>query len=244
MSKTVLLGLFDGLHRGHERAVCELLSRQGEKAVFTFKTKSLDTKGKRGLLMTDVRKEQAFALRGIEVYSVDFSQVRNMLPEEFAAEILRDKLGAKEVICGENFRFGRGGQATAEDLTRICHELGIVVTAVPLMLDEGEPVSTTRIRRLILEGDIEGANRLLGYRYGFEGEAFAVGETGFEICLDEELALPKAGKYLCRVICEGSETNALADIENNSKAKIRIKSGFNIKNGDFLKFELINGIDV
>ena len=110
----VLLGLFDGLHRGHMRAVEELLKCGGEKTVFTFNSASMTTKGERGLLMIDSEKEdRLIALGADRVISRDFGEIKDLSPEEFVQKILLNELKAKRVICGENFRFGRGGKADA-----------------------------------------------------------------------------------------------------------------------------------
>ena len=69
------------------------------------------------------------------------------------------------VVCGENFRFGKNAACTSLDLERFAHDAGIGCRVIPLLGNESEPVSSTEIRRLIASGDIEGANRLLGYPY-------------------------------------------------------------------------------
>lgn len=247
MSKTVLLGLFDGLHRGHASAIDEVLRRSGEKAVFTFDSKSLYTKGARGLLMTDRQKASAFRELGFEVISADFAQVKDMSPREFVRDILAEKLSAASVVCGENFRFGKGGQADSHGLERLCGELGIAVTAVPLVYDGGEPISTTRIRGLIQSGDISSANRLLGYRYGFEGSACTISED-IVTAVDGELVCPKDGRYSCCVCLDSGKIDGITEIirqgESKAIAKTRVFSGYNIENGKNLRIELINQIDV
>lgn len=242
MNKTVLLGLFDGLHRGHRCAIDEVLRRDGEKLVFTFRSKSLDTKGARGLLMTDCQKESAFRELGFEVKSVDFAQVKDMSPREFVKEVLADELSATAVVCGENFRFGRGGQADSCELERLCGEFGIEVTAVPLMYDGGEPISTTRIRRLIEAGDLAQANLLLGSPYTVECETSAG-----EMILSPDMVHPKAGSYKAVLICD-DEIDISADIikigENKTVVKIRKNSGFEIDNCKNLKIRILNQFDL
>ncbi len=200
---SVLLGLFDGLHTGHRAAIEALISRPGQKIVYTFDSLTLDVKGERGLLLTDAEKREGLLKAGADrVISKNFEEVKNLGPEEFVSEVLKKELGADAVICGENFKFGRGGRAGVEELSRLCRENKMTLIAVPLIYDSGEPVSTTRIRGLITDGKIKEANRLLGYRYGFGGSV----EHGFKIGTrlgiktiniepQSGLALPKKGVY-------------------------------------------------
>lgn len=199
----VLLGLFDGLHRGHRRAVSELMKQSGKKTVFTFDSASVSTKGDRGLLMTDSEKRaQLLKLGADEVISEDFSEYKNASPEEFVKNVLIDRLGAKTAVCGENFRFGKDAAAGAEELFEICKKYGCKAVIVPTEYDGGEPISTSRIRTLLQQGDAETANRLLGYVYSFDGRVchgFRIGsQMGFKtinLPHSPKLVLPKKGVY-------------------------------------------------
>ena len=208
----VLLGLFDGLHRGHMSAIDRLLNQRGKKKiVFTFDSLSMDTKGARGLLTTDPEKRKRLLGLGIdEVVSRDFAEFKNISAEDFIKNTIIGGLCAKTVVCGENFRFGRGGAAGAEELRKICEASGAAAVIVPTVYDGGEPVSTTRIRGLIERGEIVRANELLGYEYGFEGEishGYGLGsKMGFKtvnIDFDEKRALPKKGVYLSKTEISG-----------------------------------------
>ena len=207
----VLLGLFDGLHRGHMRAVEELLKCGGEKTVFTFNSASMTTKGERGLLMTDSeKKERLIALGADRVISRDFGEIKDLSPEEFVRKILLNELKAKRVICGENFRFGRGGKADATVLRELCRSLGIETSVVPTVCDGWLPISTTRIRGLIESGDISEANRLLGYCYGFggiiehgSGIGRKMGIKTVNTAFDPRRALPKKGVYASKAKIDG-----------------------------------------
>lgn len=218
--KTALLGLFDGLHRGHMRAVEELLKCEGEKIVYTFNSLSLTTKGSRGLLISDGEKRQMLKSLGVDrVISKDFSEVRDICPREFVQKILRDELKVTKVICGENFRFGKGGTAGAEELKTLSSECGIETEIVPTLCEDGEPVSTTRIRELIERGDISEANRLLGRRYSFSGEiahGFRIGSSmgikTLNIAFDPQKVLPKKGVYASIVLLPEGEFKGITNI--------------------------------
>lgn len=211
MTVNLLLGLFDGLHRGHMSAVSELLKADGKKLVFTFNSEGFSPKGERGLLMTDRKKREALIKAGADgVISRDFSELCGLTPKEFVDSIIDKEIHAERVFCGENFRFGRDASAGAKELGALCREKGIEVSVVPLLYDGGEPISTTRIRGLIERGETLEAGRLLGYAYGFEGEILHGSQIGrrmgirtLNIAYDRRLVLPKKGVYMSRTEIDG-----------------------------------------
>lgn len=168
----VLLGLFDSVHLGHIKTL-DALKQTGakRKIVYTFKLASVDTKGKRVPLISDEQKEELLLKNGAdEVISDDFSDVRNFSPEEFVEDILIHRLGADMILCGENFRFGKFAAGDTNTLEKLCKERGVKLTVIPLEKLDGEVISTTRIRALLENGDIENANRLLSRNYSVSGE--------------------------------------------------------------------------
>lgn len=211
MNRAVLLGLFDGLHRGHMSAVEELKRFDGKKLVLTFCSEGFAPKGGRGLLMTDERRRGGLLNAGAdEVIFKRFADIGGMSPKEFADRVLSGELCADRVICGENFRFGLNASAGAEDLKELMRPHGAEVKIVPLVYDGGEPISTTRIRCLLEAGKISEANRLLGYAYGFEGRIIRGSQIGRQmgiktvnIAFDRRLALPKKGVYFSEVSLDG-----------------------------------------
>lgn len=217
---SVLLGLFDGLHRGHMRAVDELLMSDGEKIVFTFDSASMITKGERGLLMTDAeKKDRLLELGADRVISRGFGELKDLTPDEFVEKILCKELRARKVICGENFRFGRGGKADVGVLKKLCRKYKIETAAVPTVCEGGLPISTTRIRGLIESGKIAEANLLLGYRYGFRGViehgsgiGAEMGIRTINIAFDTQKALPKKGVYASEVSLNGVSYAGVTDI--------------------------------
>lgn len=217
---TVLLGLFDGLHRGHMSAVEELLKQGGRKVVYTFDSLTMTTKGERALLMTDGEKRGRLLELGVdEVVSRDFAEIKDIEPRQFVEDILRKELSAERVICGENFRFGKGGQANAKDLQKLCRDQGIETVIVPTVCIGNDPVSTTRIRKLIEQGSISEANELLGRPYGFEGEIIHGDRVGtrmgiktVNIAFDPKRVLPKRGVYMSRAMIGGKAYRGVTNV--------------------------------
>ncbi len=166
----VALGLFDGVHRGHQSVIREAVRCAPglTPAVFTFQfdRKALITKKAFSRILSPALKAKKLAEMGIEVMlQPPFSSIMSMEPERFFDTVLRGFMHAGAVFCGEDFRFGRGASGDAALLQRCCREAGIRFAVVPPLLDDGEPVSSTRIRAALREGDIPLANRLLGYPY-------------------------------------------------------------------------------
>ena len=154
--RTVAIGSFDGVHRGHRR-VLDTAGAVGESTtVVTFWPHPRLVLGNQvELLSTLERRLELLEAEGVdEVLVVDFTPaVAAMSPEEFAEDVLR-RLGAVAIVIGEDFRFGRAASGDPELLDR----LGFDVRPVPLL----EGVSSSRIRTLLRDGDVIAAAQLLG----------------------------------------------------------------------------------
>ena len=168
----VAVGFFDGVHVAHR----ELLSQAA--AAFTFRNHPLtvlDPDRAPSLILSAA--DRLARLRGCgldEVVAVDFTrELADTAPEEFAASLLVlaakfTPVGAPRVLCGPNWRFGRGGVGDAALLRR----LGAEVVEVPFVQYRGEAISSTRIREAIERGEMEDAAAMLGRPFGVVGEVF------------------------------------------------------------------------
>lgn len=225
----VALGFFDGVHRGH-RAVVEAMlaaARTGglTPAVFTFPPGPSAPAAKRGqgFLTTEAEKEAELrALGAEEIFCPDFEEFQNMSGEEFVRGLLCGRYGAKALCCGYDFRFGKGAGCGVTALQALCEALAITLTVVPAVLDDGAPVSSTRIREALAQGEIETVNRLLGRRYGFCFEVTRgrrLGTTiGFPTInqpLPQGMALPRFGVYAAFAQVAGQWLPAVTNIGVN-----------------------------
>lgn len=168
----VAVGFFDGVHVAHR----ELLSQAA--AAFTFRNHPLTVLAPDhapSLILSAA--DRLARLRGCgldEVVAVDFTRdLADTAPEEFAASLLVlaakfTAAGAPRVLCGPNWRFGRGGVGDAALLRR----LGAEVVEVPFVEYRGEAISSTRIREAIERGEMEDAAAMLGRPFGVAGEVF------------------------------------------------------------------------
>jgi riboflavin kinase/FMN adenylyltransferase len=210
--RAVAIGTFDGVHLGHQaiigRAVAAAAEMGGVATVLTFEPHpSLVLAPESApLILTPLElKLHLLEQQGVqEVIAVPFDRAfSGLTPEGFCRLLLSERLGARQVTVGENFRFGRGGAGTPEDLLEFGRELGFAVAAVRLMELEGEPMSSTRIRRLIQQGDVDHATRLLGRPHTLEGYVVAgagrgrdLGSPTANLEVPAHVAVPAHGVYV------------------------------------------------
>jgi len=194
--RTVAIGSFDGVHRGHLRVLETARDAGGTMTVVTFWPHPRLVLGNRvELLSTLERRLELLEAQGVdEVLVVAFTpELAALEPEQFAESLLR-RIGTVVIVVGENFRFGRAAAGDSATLER----LGFEVRVVGLLAD----VSSTRIRALLREGDVVGAARLLSRPAEVEGTVTLGdqrgGTLGFRtanLAVDPELLVPAYGIY-------------------------------------------------
>lgn len=212
------VGGFDGVHGGH-RYLLEMVVRMArerglEAVAVTFAQHPLKVVGNGccpALLTTASEKERMLLGCGADrVVMLDFTREMSLMSaREFMQRVLRDELGVEVLVMGYDHRFGHDRDAKFDDYVGWGDELGIeVVRGVEWCGDdEGCRFSSSEARRLLLDGDVEGANRILGYEYGVDGVVvggFRVGRTlGFptaNIEVDsEDKLIPLSGVYAVRL---------------------------------------------
>jgi riboflavin kinase/FMN adenylyltransferase len=194
--RVVAVGSFDGVHTGHRR-VLELAQAEGaEVSVVTFWPHPRLVLGNRvELLSTLERRLELLDHAGVsETLVVEFTpELARQEPEEFAESVLR-RIGARVVVVGDNFRFGRGASGDATLLER----LGFEVRLVPLL----DGVSSTEVRRLLREGDVGQAALLLGRPAELDGTVVLGSQRGgtlgyptANLAVDPDLLVPAYGIY-------------------------------------------------
>jgi riboflavin kinase / FMN adenylyltransferase len=243
--RVVSIGVFDGVHRGHQEIVrgCVGAARKAgaASAAVTFypHPEAVVRRGPAPPMLTPpARKAELLESLGLEELVVvrfdkDFSQ---LTPEEFCGAVLSERLGARSVFVGENFRFGHGGVGTTTDLRRYGLSHGFEVVAVGLTREGEEVISSTRIRELLKAGNVAEAARLLGRPHRIEGTV--VSGFGRGRGLDAptanltplpEMALPRLGIYVTRSTVDASESYlSVTSVGTNptfeSDRKIRIET--------------------
>src|SRR5438309_6706613 len=185
---TVLtLGVFDGLHLGHQlivRTVAERARAVGAvPTVITFDPhprEVLNPESAPPLLQTLDQKVEGFGVLGIEQtivirFTKEFSLIR---AEVFLRDIVKDRLHAKEVYLGRGFAFGHNREGHIDLLRRVSEDLGFFADEVPEVRLRGQRVSSTKIRELLAEGKVNLARRMLGRPYGLDGRVEHYVERG------------------------------------------------------------------
>ena len=164
------LGCFDGVHIGHIKLIEEAIRLSGElsvkSAVWSFDAppKNYFSKNAVPLLTTPTEKQAQMQKLGIDLFvSVPFEkEIFSLTAEEFFCDILIKRMKARHVICGYNYRFGKGGKGDAELLRALCKAHGIGLSVIPEVMLGGVSVSSSEIRKALLEGDTRKAASMLG----------------------------------------------------------------------------------
>lgn len=216
----VALGLFDGVHLGH-RAVLKLAVDSGlVPSVFTFSPETVAEKSSLGYIYNKEEKDRLLADCGIEqIYSVDFSDVCGLNGEEFVKNILADKLNAGFVCCGNNFRFGKNASCGVGELRELGRKYGFEVQIADDVLYEGETVSSTAVRNMLLDGDTVRAWQFLGSPYTISSTVVHGAELGRTIgfptvnqVFGKGQLVAKYGVYASSVCIDGNYYRAMTNI--------------------------------
>lgn len=223
----IAFGMFDGVHEGH----AQLLRKANELAamhdlssvVYTFSSHPMATFAPDRLppeLHTRSEKIRALSRMGMDVavlrpFDRDYAALS---PEEFVRSFV-DTLHPKHVVVGFNYSFGSRGAGKAEDMIRFGRKYGFDVHVVPEVQLDGLPVSSTRIRGVIAEGDMEEATRLLGTPYTLSGVVVHGKKLGRKLDfptanLDwpQKKALPASGVYAALAYVRGEWYRAAVNI--------------------------------
>jgi riboflavin kinase/FMN adenylyltransferase len=175
----VTLGNFDGVHIGHQAIMAKLKSRARDlsapSVAVTFEphpVSVLRPESAPSRIQTPEQKLETIAAQGIDhliiiPFTIAFSRKG---PEEFVREVVKGKLRAAELVLGTNFRFGHGRSGGMDTLRALGSRFGFKVLEVHPALVDGEMISSSRVRRVLTDGDAERAAAMLGRPYFVDGE--------------------------------------------------------------------------
>ena len=216
MKPTVIaLGFFDGVHMGHGALLRRTVERAKElnaaPAVFTFDRPPKEVvTGKKIFLINSPEDRQGLIHRlyGIDqVILAPFDEAMMTLPwDRFITELLVEKYGAVHLIAGHDYHFGYKNAGTPELLQEKCRQLGLGCDIIPKVEYDGITVSSTHIRQLVEEGNLEKASEFLGHRHCLTqtvSHGFRIGRTigipTINLSVPIHVSVPGKGVYVTQV---------------------------------------------
>jgi len=225
---TVLtLGVFDGLHLGHQLIMRTVVDRAravgAMPTVITFDPHPravLHPESAPPLLQTFDQKIEAFGVLGIEQtivvrFTPEFSSIR---AADFLRDVVKDRLHAQEVYLGKGFAFGYKREGNIELLQRMGGELGFVAGEVPEVSLRGRRVSSSKIRELLARGNVNLARRMLGRPYGVEGPVERGAERGRKLGFPtanlrpQNRVIPRNGVYVTGTLIDGQWRRSVTNV--------------------------------
>lgn len=221
----VALGNFDGFHIGH-MAVVNKAKKLADKfrcepVVATFKEHPLKTlKGQAPYELTNGQiKEDVMNSLGLRIEKIDFPEIMNMTPEEFFKKIIIEKFNAIGVCCGYNYHFGKNASGDTELLKRLCENFDMECAVIDAATFKQLPVSSTRIRNALKDGNIEEANAMLGRPFSYK-ERVVDGDKrgrllGFPTInqhMPRRIVIPKFGVYFSETVIDEKVYKSVTNI--------------------------------
>lgn len=223
------IGFFDGVHLGHVHLLESLKSIAKERGLksmaITFPEhprQILQSDYRPRLLSTPEEKMQRLEQTGIDYcFPLHFTTALAVLDAEtFMSDFLQKKLGVCTLLVGHDHHFGHDTNLTIEDYRRIGNKIGMEVIPADAYLYEGTPVSSSRIRRELVAGNVKAANNMLGYRYTISGTVIHGMQNGRKMGFPtanlgpycEFMQIPADGVYSALATVDGETWPAMLNI--------------------------------
>ncbi len=231
INTVVTIGNFDGIHLGHQKLINSCISIAKEEDLksvvlsfyphprklrnpdFTFNTIFTQSEKVDFLVSTGV---DYFRRKKISLKFLGYSA------REFVEKILVNELKAKIVVVGEDFHFGPNRSCTPEVLKEVCSEFGITTIFVDLKLENGEKISSSTIRKLISEHQVDEVQKFLGKNYVITGEVIngkklgrTIGVPTANVIPESEKLLPPNGVYISKTTVKGETYFSITNIGCN-----------------------------
>lgn len=222
----VTLGKFDGIHKGHQKLMQKILTQKEhglQSVVFTFEQMpgSIFPGTKERTILTARERRDRLCAMGID-YMIECpfaDEIIRMKPEAFIEQVLVGELRARYIAVGTDFRFGHHRQGDYRLLQELSAKYGYRAEIVEKECLEGQEISSSRVRAELSRGNMEKAEKLLGYPYYVSGtvvHGHKIGRTlgipTANLVPDEGKMLPPNGVYLTRTFFDGQEYFGITNI--------------------------------
>lgn len=212
----VTIGVFDGVHRGHQSIIGEAVRTATDRGVpsvlitFVPHPSEVVRPGSHPPVLTSiVRRAELVEDLGVDVFcALPFTlELSRMAPDEFVHEALVDRLHASAIVVGQNFRFGHKAAGDVALLERLGHTFGFTTKGVTLLTDDDVVLSATYVRSCVTAGDMRTAARVLGRPHRVDGvvergdaRGRGLGFPTANLRTDAWTAVPADGVYATRVV--------------------------------------------
>ena len=219
MKSALALGTFDGVHMGH-RAVLKAASEHENPIALAF---SLPPKAyffKKGIAITD-KQQKAMLIKDLGIENtvfLDFPKVKDVSAEDFFALVV-EQYNPKVIFCGKNYTFGKDALGNTRLLSKLCNEKGIELCVCESVVVDDMLVSSSYIRELLKNGEIEKANKLLMSDFSFSAEIIHGDKRGRTIgfpTINQQYPLScaelKRGVYKSYVYLDGKKYDCISNI--------------------------------
>lgn len=229
-STAVALGTFDGVHVGHQSVINQAIAlakaHKLMSVVYTFSNHPLSVIAPERVPMQigdNISKEDILAEMGVQaLVNVPFNEkLCRQSPEDFLDE-LRDSLTPHYVVTGPNFSFGAKAKGNPRMLMRVAEEYGFQAEIAQAVQLDGKMVSSTRIRSLLENGELEKANEYLGRYFSFGGRVVhgdhrgrKLGFPTANLLIGDKRAMLPNGAYAVKVLLNGRTYRGIANIGDN-----------------------------
>lgn len=234
------IGMFDGVHLGHQSIIHRLNTiaqiKNLESAILTFwphPRKVFNPDDDLKLLNTIDEKKYLLQKNGLQhLFLKEFDEdFRNLTGEEFVRQILVEQLQVKHLIVGYDHTFGKNRSGDFSLLKKMGPELGFEVEQVEAVNYKDLNISSTQIRNALVKGDILSANKMLGYHYSVSGEVIhgqkigrTIGYPTANIQADPMKLLPKNGAYIVDVFVKEQHFKGMLSIGTNPTVEGKLKT--------------------
>lgn len=215
------LGTFDGFHIGHKKVIENAIASNRKPQVLLFNEhpqKVLKSKSP-GELITENNKRKLLKEWGVEATVINFSDIMSLTYEEFFYEVIVKKIGASVLSCGFNYHFGAKASGNTEKLKALCDKENIELLVSEPVEYKGEPVSSTRIRNAIRNGNIEDANNMLGREFSYDflvvhGDARGrtIDSPTINQFFTEDFIIPEYGVYASYSVIDGEKYPSVTNV--------------------------------